>query len=102
MGGYNANSGFLKSTEKWTFGTESWVSGASLPDAVFGSAAVNSNSEEHIGYLVAGWTDDGPTSKVWSLRRRDLMWIEDDSKTLQTPRSDYTVVNIPGNQIPGC
>merc|ERR1719328_982329 len=95
MGEYNAHSGRLKSTEKWTFGTDSWVSGASLPEAVHYSAAVNSNSEETIGYLVAGYTDNGVTSKVWSLRRRDMVWIEDDSKRLQTPRYRHTVVNIP-------
>jgi len=102
MGGEGDNSEILKSTEKWTFGTDSWVSGASLPEAVVSPAAVNSNSEEHIGYLVAGFTENGITSKVWSLRRNDMMWIEDDSKQLQTPRRSHTVVNIPGDQIPGC
>ena len=102
MGGEGDNSEILKSTEKWTFGTDSWVSGANLPEAVDESAAVNSNSEETIGYLVAGWTDNGVTSKVWSLRRRDMMWIEDGSKQLQTPRAYHTVVNIPDDQISGC
>jgi len=96
------NNGRLKSTEKWIFGTDSWVSGASLPEAVSHSVAVNSNSEETIGYLVAGDTKNGLTSKVWFLRRRDMTWIEDDSKQLQTPRWLHTVVNIPGDQIPGC
>jgi len=91
----------LKSTEKWTFGTDAWIFGASLPEVVEHSAAVSSNSEETIGFLVGGFTDR-VTSKVWSLRRRDMMWIEDGSKTLQTPRSYHTVVNIPGDQIPGC
>merc|ERR1712186_310641 len=45
MGGYDGNE-LLKSTEKWTFGTDAWISGASLPEAVYHSAAVNSNSEE--------------------------------------------------------
>ena len=92
----------MKSTEKWTFGTDAWISGANLPEAVDDSAAVESNSEETIGYLVAGYTDNRPTSKVWSLRRRDMRWIEDDSKQLRTQRWDHTVVNIPGDQIPGC
>ena len=100
-GGYGHNRR-LKSTEKWIFGTDSWISGASLPEAVSSSAAVNSNSEETIGYLVAGKTYNGYSSKVWSLRRRDLMWVEDGSKRLQTPRVSHTVVNIPGDQIPGC
>jgi len=101
MGGYDGNE-LLKSTEKWIFGSDSWISGTSLPEAVIFSAAVNSNSEETIGYLVAGRTENGATSKVWSLRRRDMMWIEEDSKQLKTPRGLHTVVNIPGDQIPGC
>merc|ERR1719367_993015 len=100
MGGWNK--GLLKSTEKWTFGTDSWISGASLPEAVGGSAAVNSILEEIVGYLVGGEIYSGATSKVWSLRRSDMVWIEDDSKKLKIPRSDHTVVNIPGDQIPGC
>jgi len=101
MGGKGDN-GRLKSTEKWIFGTDAWISGASLPEAVRYSAAVSSNSEETIGYLVAGYTDNGYSSKVWSLRRRDMRWIEDGSKRLKTPRAGHTVVNIPGDQIPGC
>ena len=100
VGGWN--NGRLKSTEKWTFGTDSWVSGTNLPEAVSWSAAVNSNSEETIGYLIAGRTDNGFSSKVWSLRRRDMTWIEDGTKILKTPRYGHTVVNIPGDQIPGC
>merc|ERR1719328_312735 len=99
MGGYGDN-GRLKSTEKWTFGTDAWISGANLPEAVSSSAAVSSNSEETIGYLVAGLTNYGVTSKVWSLRRRDTMWIEDGTKKLKTPRFAHTVVNIPRDQIP--
>ena len=102
MGGYKETGIPLKSTEKWTFGTDSWVSGANLPEAVDESAAVNSNSNDNIGFLLGGYTEDGRTSKVWSLRRRDMVWIEDDSKTLQTPRGLHTVVNVPGDQIPGC
>ena len=101
MGGLDDNRR-LKSTEKWIFGTDSWISGASLPEVVSNSAAVNSNSEEHIGYLVPGGTVNGATSKVWSLRRRDMRWIEDTSKKLKTRRFHHTVVNIPGDQIPGC
>merc|ERR1719414_1617991 len=52
MGGYGDN-GRLKSTEKWTFGTDAWIFGASLPKAIGFSAAVTSNSEETIGYLIA-------------------------------------------------
>merc|ERR1719414_885408 len=100
MGGWN--NGRLKSTEKWTFGTDAWISGTSLPEAVSSSAAANSNSEETIGFLVGGYTEDGRTSKVWSLRRRGMMWIEDGTKKLKIPRSSHTVVSIPGNHIPGC
>jgi len=100
MGGWN--NGYLKSTEKWTFGRDAWISGASLPEVAERSAAVNSNSEGTIGYLVAGRTKNGYSSKVWSLRRRDMRWIEDGSKQLQTPRKWHTVVNVPGDQIPGC
>ena len=102
MIGGDGDNGFLKSTEKWTFGTDAWVSGANLPETVQYSAAVNSNSEETIGYLVAGRTRNGATSKVWSLRRRDMKWIEDGSKRLKTPRHGHTVVNIPMDKIPGC
>merc|ERR1719245_1047460 len=74
MGGYDGY-GSLKSTEKCIFGTDSWVVGASLPEAVYYSAAVSSNSEEIIGYLVGGEPYYGATSrKVWSLRRRDMLW----------------------------
>merc|ERR1712038_485217 len=102
VGGHNHQYERLKSTEKWIYGTDSWISGADLPETVVGSAAVTSNSEETIGYLVAGDTDNGATSKVWSLRRRDMMWIEDGTKKLQIPRGRHTVVNVPGDQIPGC
>jgi len=100
--GGDGDNGFLKSTEKWTFGTDAWVSGANLPETVQYSAAVNSNSEETIGYLVAGLTYNRITSKVWSLRRRDMKWIEDRTKKLKTPRYFHTVVNVPRDQIPGC
>ena len=91
------------STEKWTFGTDSWGFGANLPEPVINSAAVKSNSEENIGYLVGGELSEvGATSKVWSLSRRDMRWIEEGSKRLKTPRSEHTVVNIPGYQILRC
>ena len=114
MGGYNGRemadgNGLLKSTEKWTLGTNSWVSGASLPKSLGYSAAVNSNSNNTIGYLVGGLTGDGQSletferlSKVWTLTRRDLGWIEHGSKRLKLPRSGHTLVNIPKDQIPGC
>ena len=92
----------LKSTEKWKFGTDSWISGAYLPEAVASSAAVNSNSAEYIGYLVSGNTDNGPTSKIYHLRRKDMSWIEYGSKNVNLPRYLHTVVKIPGDQIPGC
>ena len=94
----------LKSTEKWIFGTDSWISGEYLPEAVVASAAVNSNSEEIVGYLVSGklgWFN-GPTPNVWYLRRKDMTWNEYESKKVKTPRYWHTVVNIPGDQIPGC
>ena len=104
IGGSGENGIRLKSTEKWIFGTDAWISGASLPEAVYASAAVNSNSEEIVGYLVAGKTGyfTGTTSKLWYLRRRDMNWIEYGSKTLKAPRRSHTVVNIPGDQISGC
>ena len=102
MGGYNDNNGILKSTETWTFGTDLWVSGGNLPEAVAFSAAAKSNSNDILGFLVGGRTDNGVTSKVWHLRRQDKRWIEDSSKTLKIPRVGHTVVNIPGDQIPGC
>ena len=110
MGGcYGRMCGLLKSTEKWTLGTNSWVSGASLPKPLGYSAAVNSNSNTTIGYLVGGLTGDGESpdtveelSKVWTLTRRDLRWIEHGSKRLKLPRSGHTLVNIPKDQIPGC
>ena len=92
----------LKSTEKWTFGTNSWVSGVNLPETISSSAAVISNSNENLGYLVGGYTEDGRTSKVWSLRRRDMTWIEHESKRLKLPQSDHTLVNTLADRFPGC
>ena len=98
MGGHNGTR-YLKSTERLKLHSDSWVSGTGLPEAVGRTAAVASNSEEIIGYLVGGI---GGKSKVWYLRRRGMVWIEDASKRLKTPRSAHTLVNIPRNQIPGC
>ena len=101
IGGVNSN-GIMRSTEKWIFGTESWTSSASLPEAVKDSAAVSSRSGETIGYLVGGWTNDGTASKVWKLRRQDERWKEVDSMTLKHARWGHTVVNVPAEHIPGC
>ena len=102
MGGYDANNGLLKSTEKLTFGTDSWVFGDNLPENVAFSDAAKSTSNDILGFLVGGRTENGVTSKVWHLRRQDMRWVEDSSNTLKTPRIGHTVVSIPGDQIPGC
>ena len=102
LGGYNGRNGALKSSEKWTLGTDSWVSSTSLPENIYRSAAVLSNSDEYIGYLAGGWADGVITSKVWALRKRDMNWKEIASKTFNIPRRSHALVNIPVDQVPGC
>ena len=54
---------------------------------------------------IIGGRENGTFNDVcisMGLLESDMMWIEEDSKRLQTPRGLHTVVNIPGDQIPGC
>ena len=99
--GGSGDNGHLKSTEKWTFHKDLWVSGESFPEAIWASAAVSANSNDILAFLVAGATANGDTPKLWYLRR-NMSWIEDGSRRIKTPRAYHTVVNMPGDQIPGC
>ena len=78
-----------------------WKMGGDLPEPVSNSAAVSSRSSEFVGYLAGGHATWRVTSKIWGLRRFDLVWIE-MSKRLQAPRTFHTLVNVHLDEIPGC
>ena len=103
IGGMNYEHRNINSTEKWTFGNvkegQTWDTGANLPEGVENSAAVASNSVESVGCLIGGSTVDGLTSKMWSLRRRDMKWIEVGSKKLKIARQQHTLVNTRGDKM---
>ena len=104
ISGHN-NFGMMATTEKWTFGTNSWVYGKSLPQWTYDAAAVSSNSDSYVGFLAGGQTTPGSSSKVWGLRRRDEEWIEISSSNLDVARADHNLIIIPGDrgdQITGC
>ena len=88
----------LSSTEKWTLDEYAWQSSANLPEAIYWSAAVSSNTEEFIGYMAGGFN---ARNKIYGLRRREMEWIK-LSKTMKIGRHDYSILNIPANQILGC
>jgi len=93
----------LSSTEKLKFNDVNgkWEMASNLKEPLWLSAAVSSRSNEFVGYLVGGTTNNGATSKIWVLRRSDQQWI-DTSKRLRIARSSHTVVNAYENQIPNC
>ena len=102
MGGWYG--GRLDTTEKWTIGTNAWEASSVLPEKIRYSAAVSSNSQEYVGYMAGGYSDNenGRINKVYALRRRDEQWIQLESKSLQQRRSSHTLVNLGPSEIPGC
>ena len=103
MGGEVKNGHSLSSTEKLKFNdvNKKWEMASNLKEPIEGSAGVSSRSNELVGYLVGGATNNGETTKIWGLRRSDQQWI-DTSKRLKIPRGWHTVVNAYDNQIPNC
>ena len=91
----------MKSTEKLRIGNSIWESTTDLPEPLYLSAAVASNSNDFIGYVAGGWTNNGRTDKIWGLRRTDLSWVE-MPKRLQKSRNSHSMVNIASDEIPGC
>ena len=105
LGGHRPD-GVLKSTEKWIIGADSWEMASDLPDYAKHTAAVSSNSNEYVGYMVGGVTTSNNqvyTSKVWALKRSDMQWVQLESKSLQNKRRTHSLVNIGSTSaIPGC
>ena len=101
IGGRN-NWGTLKSTEKLKLNENfNWESTTDLPEPLDQSSAVASNSNEFIGYVAGGYTNNGKTDKIWGLRRTDLNWVE-MPKRLQQLKWTHSMVNIAPDEIPGC
>ena len=91
-----------KSTEKLKLNENfNWESTTDLPEPLSSSAAVASNSNEFIGYVAGGYTNDRRTDKIWGLQRTNLSWVE-MPKRLQIPRQSHSMVNIASDKIPGC
>ena len=90
----------LSSTEKWSLEENSWKPSANLPEAIFGSSAVSSNTDEFIGYMAGGVTRRY-SKNIYGLKRREKTWIK-LNKTLKTGRDGHSLLNIPANQILGC
>ena len=91
------------STEKWTL-TESenaWQPSANLPEAIYWSAAVSSNTDEFIGYIAGGYSWTRWTKNIYGLKRRQEEWIT-LNKTMKIERYGHSILNIPANQILGC
>ena len=96
MGGY-----FLDSTETLDVANKKWILGPKLKVPLMDSAAVSSNSNDYVGYLVGGYTDDfATTSRIWGLQRSRMEWIE-MSNNLKIPRFLHSVVNVKSTDI-GC
>ena len=100
VGGRGDQSNSLSSTEKWTFEESSWQPSANLPEAIFWSSAVSSNTDEFIGYMAGGSTMRY-SNNIYGLRRRQMGWIK-LNKTMNTGRYYHSLLNIPANQILGC
>ena len=104
MGGVDQNYYRVLSTEKLKFNdvNRKWEMASNLKEKLLSSAAVSSRSNEFVGYLVRGVTNNWKvTSKIWGLRRSDQQWI-DTSKRLKIARDSHTVVNAYENQLPNC
>ena len=96
----------LNSTEKWTFGQNSWEPSASLPVALEDSAAVSSNTDNFIGYMAGGWWRKengraGVSQNIYGLTRSEMTWIK-LNKTMKIGRWFHSLLNIPANQVLGC
>ena len=96
----------LKSTEKLKMNENlSWKSTTDLLEPLANSAAVASNSNQFIGYVAGGFTNNGQhtkkTDKIWGLRRTNLNWVE-MPKRLRKSRSSHSIVNVASDEIPGC
>ena len=97
--------GGLRSTETLKKGSKNWDMGAKLKEGLASSAAVSSNSNDYVGYLVGGrkWDDtygSVTTPHVWGLQRSKMEWIE-MSINLKIPRFSHSVVNVKSSDI-GC
>ena len=93
----------LSSTEKWTLEENSWKPLANLPEAIFRSSAVSSNTDEFIGYMVGG-IEGYPwrySKNIYGLKRREKTWIK-LNKTIKIARYWQSLSNIPVIQILGC
>ena len=104
IGGYDDLWNELNSTEKWTFGQNSWEPSANLPVAIEQSSAVSSDTDEFIGYMAGGNTGTHPdirTKYIYGLRRREKTWIK-LNKTMKMGRRRHSLFNIPANQVLGC
>ena len=103
MGGWDQNDNLLSSTESLKYVNQKWeISfGSNLPEPVCWSAALASRSNHIVGYLVGGFGRDGITTKIWSLRRWDMKYVE-IKKRLQIPRYGHTVLNLRSTEILGC
>ena len=84
----------LSSTEKWTLEENSWKPSANLPEAIYWSSAVSSNTDKYIGYITY-------SKNIYGLKRREKTWIK-LNKTMKTGRYYHSLLNIPANQILGC
>ena len=93
----------LNSTEKWTFGQNSWQPSASMPVAVDDSSAVSSNGKTFVGYMAGGWTSQkfSGSNIILGLRRRDMTWIKLNKK-MNIARKGHSLLNVPVNQVLGC
>ena len=100
VGGRDDRWNTLSSTEKWTFGKNSWEPSANLPEAIYYSSAISSNVEEFIGYMAGGYPMRY-SKNIYGLTRRQMEWIK-LNKTLKIGRYDHSLLNIPANQILGC
>ena len=90
----------LESMETWKVGTNKFEVSSILPVPISNSGATSSNSDNYVGYLVGGQTNNGATNKVWGLRRRDLTWIEMES--LQQQKKEHSIVNVVSSDVLGC
>ena len=101
-GGWDDQWNDLSSTEKWTFEeNNSWQPSANLPEAIYYSSAVSSNTDEFIGYMAGGWKGRRYSNNIYGLKRRQIEWIK-LNKTMKIGRYAHSLLNIPANQILGC
>ena len=99
-GGEDDQYNWLSSTEKWSLEENSWKPSATLPEAIYSSSAVSSNSDKFIAYMVGGYPKRF-SKNIYGLKRREKTWIK-LNKTMKTGRWKHSLLNIPTNQILGC